>query len=183
MPATHAVQAELKINGLAFPFDFLVVEKLGYDVILGDDLLTHTSANIDKGTNTLSLFGGLVTISMTKTGNAPTVRTVGCVVIPAYSEATFPIHTTRRVPQGDYIIEENLCSPCRQLLVARALVDPARGNLQCRALNPTGKEIRLRPHTTIGALAPVTVEQQAVSTPPPEQNEPLPPVAEMRHAL
>jgi hypothetical protein len=37
MPATHAVQAELKINGLVIPLDFLVVEKLGYDLILGDD--------------------------------------------------------------------------------------------------------------------------------------------------
>ena len=101
MPATHAVQAELKINGLVIPFDFLVVEKLGYDLILGDDLLTHTGANIDKLTNTLSLFGGLVTISMTKTGNAPVVRTVGCVVIPAYSEATFPVHSGRRVPRGN----------------------------------------------------------------------------------
>jgi len=71
MPTTHAVLAELKVNGLAIPFDFLVVEKLGYDVIIGDDLLTHTYANIDKGTNTLSLFDGLVTISMTKIGDTP----------------------------------------------------------------------------------------------------------------
>ena len=34
MPTTHAVQAELKLNGPVIPFDFLVVEKLGYDTVM-----------------------------------------------------------------------------------------------------------------------------------------------------
>ena len=97
--------------------------------------LEATEANIDLKTNTLSLYGGLVTVSMTRYSSlSSTVFTVTDVTIPAYSECVFPVLTFRPTMKGEYIIEGSLELPSRTLLVARALVDASRKSYRAACL-------------------------------------------------
>ena len=119
---------------------------------------------------------------MTRYSSFPnTVLTIANVTIPPYSECVFPVSTFKPALKGEYIIEENLRSPCRALLVAQALVNPTHRKLPCRVLNPTDKQIFLKAHTPIGELAPVTIA--SISATSHQRANQLPSVSAMRAAL
>src|SRR5664279_2258216 len=103
------------------------------------------------------------------------------ITIPALTECVFATRTYNSHLKGPHIIEENLQSPCRTLLVARALVDPVTRDMPCRVLNPTDKPIKLRAGTPIGLLQAVTVASG--STAITHSSAPRPSVAHMRAAL
>jgi hypothetical protein len=182
MPVIASFDTEIKISGLSIPITFDVIDRLGYDCILGVSWLQAAKAVIDLSSNTLSLYDGLISVPMIRLANmAQTVFTIANVTIPAYSESVFPVSTFKPTRRGNYIIEENLHSPCRTLLVARALVDPSRRNLPCRVLNPTNKPISLRARTPIGELASVSVA--STSAMDNYRCEQLPSMTDMRAAL
>ena len=182
MPVLASFDAEIKVNGLGIPITFDVVENLGYDALIGMSFLEATESTIDLRTNTWTLYDGLVTVAMTHlSGLTNTVFTVSNIVIPPYSECVFPVSTFKSPLKGEFIIEENLRSPNRALLVANALVDVSRKHLPCRVLNPTAKSISLRARTPVGELTPVTVASVSATSRRP--NRQLPPISEMRAAL
>jgi hypothetical protein len=178
---TAETEVELKINGLQIPFTVSVIEELNYDIILGLNFLDETQAVIDVSKNSLVLYQGLLSVPMTPTGEAALVRTVAHVTIPAMSEATFPVKPSCKLNSGNYIIEGELQSPSRGLLIARTLVNPANGLVTCRAMNTTDKPIKFRPGVPVGALATVTIPRQGV--PQQTRSEQLPTVAEMQNVL
>ena len=185
MKVIASIETEVKLNGLIVPFSFSVIDKLGYDCILGMDFLEDTKAVIDVRTNTLSLFDGLTTIPMTKRGNITTIQTVANFSIPAFSEAALAVKTRQNLPAGTYMIEGGIHSPCRALLVARTLVDTVMPTMFCRVMNATDRPIRLRAGTTIGELSPVTINtvNEAELSEKPPVFESLPSTAEMRRIL
>lgn len=185
MRVTASVETEVKINGLVIPFDFLVIDSLSYDCLLGMDFLKFTNAVIDIRSSTLSIFDGMTSVPMTRHGNEATVQTIANISIPALSEALIPVITKRTVPFGDYMIEGSIHAPCRSLMIARTLVNPKIRTMICRVMNPTEKIIRLRSGTTIGEMSPVTVnsvktDETSLKT---TDLKPLPSVAEMRRVL
>ena len=93
--AQAIIDIDVKVGGVKFPFVFIVMEKLGFDCILGTDLLEATEAVIDIRTNALHLFGGLTSVAMTQTGQHVTVATVRRVTIPPISEGVFAVEPTR----------------------------------------------------------------------------------------
>jgi len=158
MPVIASFDTEIKISGLSIPITFDVIDALGYDCLVGISFLEDTLAEISLASNTLTLYGGLISVPMTRLASViNTVYTITDVVIPAFSECLLPVSTFKQPLHGPHIIEENLQSPCRALMVARALVDPAKRQLPSRVLNPTDKAITLRAKTPIGELAPVTI--------------------------
>ena len=157
--AQAIIDVDVKVGGVKFPFVFIVMEKLGFDCILGMDLLEATEAVIDVKTNALHLFSGLTSVAMTQTGHHTTVATVTQVTIPPFSEGVFAVKPDRRVAGGDYMIEGEAKAPYAALMVARTLVDPGRNSLHCRVLNPTDKPMILKSKTTVGVLSPVTVSR------------------------
>lgn len=171
---------EIKINGLQIPFALCVIKDLSYDVILGLNFLQETQAVVDVPKNSLILFQGLLTIPMTVTGAAPVVTTIATVMIPPLCEAVFPVKTNRKLKNGTYVIEGELQSPCRGLVVARVLVNPAKV-MTCRAMNTTDKPIKLNPYAPVGVLTEVTIPEQIKSK--QTDIEQLPTIAEMRQTL
>ena len=155
-----AVETEVKINGLQIPFTVSVIRNLNYDVILGLDFLNQTKAIIDVSRNCLTLYDGLLTVPMTVCGDQPSAVTIAAVTVPALAEAVFPVRSDRRLSHGDYMIEDGLRAPSRGLLIARTLVNPAKGAVMCRVLNTTDKPIRLKANIAVGALTSVTVPKQ-----------------------
>jgi len=146
MEAQDAIDIDVKLGGVTFPFVFIVIERLGFVCILGMDLLNETKAVIDVHSSVLILFEGLTTINMTLNGLHITVSTIATVVIQPFSEAVVAVRPDHKAQKGDYIIEG---APCAALMVARAIVDAKRAKLPCRVLNPTEKPIKLRSGTAI----------------------------------
>ena len=51
LTAQAVIDIDVKVGGVKFPFVFVVVEKLGFDCLLGMDLLEATEAVIDVKAN------------------------------------------------------------------------------------------------------------------------------------
>jgi hypothetical protein len=179
---TNRVETEVKLNGLTVPIACEVAEGLTYDLILGMDFLQDTQAVIDITANTLTLYGGMLTLPMTKVGNDITVFTTSSVTIPPNSETLIPVSTSSKPRQSLCVLEQSSQLPCRSLLVARALVDTAQHRLPCRLMNPTDRTITLRTRTPIGVLSPVASVQAVESLPPPDLKT-LPTLAEMKSEI
>jgi len=45
----------MKLGGIIITAEFLIIDNIGYDVIVGQDILESTKANIDTHTRTLTL--------------------------------------------------------------------------------------------------------------------------------
>jgi len=84
MEAQAVIDINVKLGGVTFPFVFIVIERLGFDCILGMDLLNETKAVIDVHSSVLILFEGLTTINMTLNGQHITVSTIAAVIIPPF---------------------------------------------------------------------------------------------------
>ena len=150
MPVITDFDVDIRIGGVRIPMTLAVIEKLGYDLILGMDFFKETDAVVDVKAQLLSLYNGLTMVPMTSTGDSPVATSVNTVTIPPYSEAIFPISTTADLPNGDFIFEPQPASQSAKLLIASALVDARRKTFPCRVLNPSEKPITLRAGTPLG---------------------------------
>ena len=163
---------ELKIGGIAFPFNFLVIEKLGFDCILGMDLFQQASAIIDTKNNVLQLFDGLTSIPMSKTGDHVIVRSIASISILPYSKAIFPVRTKQKTVTGrNYMIEGEAQIPSSSVSVARTLVDASQNRMPCRVMNISSKTVTLRAGTPIGILTPVQIDKSTVSVADKKQSD------------
>jgi predicted aspartyl protease len=154
------VDTSIKLGGVGWPASFVVVEKLVYDVIIGMDILHGTKAVIDTNEGTLTLFDGLTAISMTPAADEQLiVKTTNSFDIPPYSEAVITVSCLQKPVNSDYVIENDIRLPCKNLFVGRTLVDATKEFLPCRVMNPTDKIIRLKAQTPVGVLAAVEVNE------------------------
>ena len=160
MPIIATVAADLKLGGLTVPAVFLVFESLCNDVLLGLELLEECGAVIDMKTKVMSLFDGLTSVPMTREGRPIVVRTVTNSEIPPYSESVISVNCVSKPRSADYMIEGDVRSPCKSLLVARTVVDTSKDTYPCRVMNPTEKILRLKPKTPVGILTPVKIEAE-----------------------
>jgi hypothetical protein len=183
MPVVVDFDTEVKVGGLILPLTLAVIDKLGYELILGMDFLREARAVIDTSAKTLTLFGGLSSVPMTQTGAHPVVRAATAVEIPPMSEAVFPVKTSSQIAVGNYVIEDAMMLPCRTLVLARSLVNPKVGAFACRVLNPTENAVKLRAGTPVGILAAVSIDQICPEEPPPPLKGDRPSVAQMLKAL
>jgi len=100
MKAQALIDVDVKLRGVTFPFVFIVVEHIGFDCILGMDLLNGTTAVIDVHGSMLLLFERLTAINMTLTGKHVTVSTISAVTIPPFSEAIVTLRPDRKAQKG-----------------------------------------------------------------------------------
>jgi hypothetical protein len=153
MAVLRDVEAEIKIGGLIVPTVVAVVERLGFDLILGMDFFREAHAVVDMCINILTLFDGFTAVPVSATGEHPVVATTMPVVIPPMSKVVLPVATKNRLPKRDYIIKGDLRTPSRALLVGRALVRGGKRTLLCRVMNPTTEPIKLKRGTPQDVLS------------------------------
>jgi len=132
------VETGINLGGILIPTTLLIVYKLSYDVIIGLD--QETMAVIYARTN-MHLFDGLTSIPMTNTGEHAVVQTVSDVTMPPISEAVVNVNCPKRLEKGEDMIEGELKSPCKSLIVARTLINATKVTYPCRVMNPTEKAI------------------------------------------
>jgi hypothetical protein len=129
MPVVTDFDADLKIGGITVPMTLAVVEKLSYDLILGMDFFRQTDAVVDVSAQTVDLLGGLTSVPMTATGEHEVALAAIAAVIPPCSEVVLPARAKNNLTSGDYMLEDEMNAPCRRLMIARALVDPSKGDV------------------------------------------------------
>jgi hypothetical protein len=122
------------------------------------DFFRQTDAVVDVSTQTVDLLGGLKSVPMTATGEHELALAAIAAVMPPCSEVVLPARAKNNLIAGDYMLEDEMNTPCRKLMIARALVDLSKGTFACRLLNPTHTPIKLREGTPLVALVPVTPE-------------------------
>jgi len=157
MDVRKKIQANMKLGGIIITAEFLIINKLGYDVIVGQDILESTKANIDTHTRTLTLYEGLVIVTMTHSGDIDLVKTVAAVITPSLSEAIVSVSCTRKLNEDEYIIEGLPTATTHPLLVGRTLINAKKHTFPCRVMNISEKEIKLKAKTTLGILSPVII--------------------------
>lgn len=83
------IQCDFNINGLVVPYTALIVPNLTQKLIIGQDMLKHTKANIDYATNTVSFYDDMIRLNVLNSFHEAKniVRVARTCRIPANSEA------------------------------------------------------------------------------------------------
>jgi hypothetical protein len=182
MKIIATIGTDIRILGLQIPVTFRVVPDFVYDLIVVEQFLRDTEVIINVGTNTLTLYRGLLTLPMVRANNLMVVKTTANITIPPLSQALFQVTPASSLKPGNYIIEGNLQPPTDKIWIGRTVVNPEKAKMYCCALNVTEKPLKFRAGTPMGILSSVRVCKPFKPEPPPDQGK-LPPIAEMKTAL
>ena len=165
------IHCNFNINGLTIPFPVLIVPHLTQKVIIGQDMLQFTRANIDYANNTVSFYDDLIQSNILN--NLRTSRNIVRVAqtcrIPANSEAViqgFSSHNDfhgRHVAQC-YMMEAIPTQLAKPYLLARTLTVPRHSQVLCRIINPTDTSIRFYRGQPIAQLHKIN-EQDVIALP------------------
>ena len=136
----------VKIAGLIIPVEFHVIRNLMQNCILGGTFFEETSAVINYGSKTLSLYQDTVSIPLLNDVDVDKIlHTTSKLRIPALSEVIFNAKLNRNLGSTNLGITEALPSAVNKgLLVAHVLVDASKNHLTCRMVNTTHKTIYVR---------------------------------------
>ena len=139
------VELNVKIAGLVIPVEFHVIRNLMQNCILGGTFFEETSAVINYGSKTLSLYQDTVSVALLNDVDVDKIlHTTTKLRIPAQSEVIFNAKLNRNL-DTNLGITETLPSALNQgLLVAHVLLDTSKNNLTCRMMNTTHKTIYVR---------------------------------------
>jgi hypothetical protein len=91
MPVIAEIEVDVKIAGLHIPCTFSVLENLGFEAILGMDILTEAHAMVDLKNHTVSIYDDLITVPLVRGTDNFTAFSTDDVKVPAYSEAIFNV--------------------------------------------------------------------------------------------
>lgn len=159
---TGAVQLPVKISGVTFEQEFLVIKELHHPLILGLDFMTKNRCAIDFHYNVLSIMSAEISVALTRDSKFGYARCIKPEIVPANSEVTVNVRIS-----GDHKNETLLLDPAENLqgtniVGARCLVTTKNSKALMRLANPTDEDIYLSPK---GILANVhLVENSEVYT-------------------
>jgi transposase InsO family protein len=176
------IETNVKINGLNIPATFSVVEKLGFNCIIGMDFLSQTRSVVDHARNVLTIYDGLVTASLVCGDDHKPVFPTEAITIPPNSEAIFQARTKVILPPGNYIVEQSPILRFQNLLVARTLFEASQRVFCVHVLNISDRCIKLRSNTPIAMVSAVTIPTAEKHDKNQKCTEDIS-VAEMRAAL
>ena len=157
MKVFGTILLSVNIQGLIVPFTFHVLEHLTHNLILGINFLSHTKANIDMASRSVTFYDDLVGLSLTNT-NETLLRTVDAVLIPPKSEALIPVSVPPHFGRGLAIIEPTVNLHTKHLALAKAIVCPKQNNTVCKLLNPTNASIFLRRRSTVAVINKLSID-------------------------
>jgi hypothetical protein len=149
-------EVEISIQGLVIPWTMYVVSSLSHNVILAQDFLQSTDAVIDCANRSLTLYDGLVRVSLTRNTDRDTFfRLTQDVIFPPRTEAIVKVHVPKRFINKTSLVETFAPIKNKFLLVAGALVHPTKGTTICRVINTGKTPRRLRAKTPIAQISSI----------------------------
>ena len=165
------IHCNFNINGLTIPFTVLIVPNLSQKLIIGQDMLQFTRANIDYSTNTVSFYDDLVQLNILNDFKTARniVRISKTCRIPARSEAIIQAFSSNNEYRGRYankcyIMEALPTQVTKPYLLARTITVPRHSQVLCRIINPTDTSIRFYRRQPIAQLHEIN-EQDIMDLP------------------
>jgi len=92
-----------------------------------------------------------------RTGPSCVAKVTKDVVIPARSEIIMPLDVFNVTDHSTYELTPTHDLSKKSIAMARAVVQPINGRVNCRIMNPTNTVVSLKRHTVIGTLQYVPV--------------------------
>ncbi|XP_071851486.1 uncharacterized protein [Apostichopus japonicus] len=156
----------LKVGELEVEHEVLVVD-IDVDAHLGYDFLKLYNCTIDAGAGKLTIGKRQLEQLGTDVDKSVGTRVVvaNTVVVPVSSEKIVMARTSAQMEMSACAIVE--CSESflrrRQLMVARAIVDPSKGVIPLRLMNVTDQPVTLCEGTSVGQCQPIELVDSIAS--------------------
>ena len=178
LSVSRSVELTLNIDGLLLPFVFNVADNLsaGTSMIIGMDFLNAFNCIINVANKTVSFYNDLTTVNLqTRRDSSQLVARVHRdTIIPPRSELIMPLTVSAALNSATFVLSPTPDLGNKSIAMARAIVQPSDGRVNCRILNPTYNAISLKRHTIIATLHSVDVNS-IVPYDPVSDNDETPP--------
>ena len=152
---TGQIHMQFQIQHEWFNQDFTIIDGLNTDMILGVDFLNKYKAVINFSNQSVSLKDGQIEISLRQEDQGQKVRPLRSVRIAPRTEALITVVIGSSSQEPGVIEPAIHLLPRRQVMTARALVIPRRGQAVCKLRNPFNYPVTLHPRDVIGYYTPV----------------------------
>ena len=153
------VEVSLKINGLTIPYQFLVLPKLAYNMILGLDFMNATQAQIDFGKRMLMLCDNLTAVPLVPTTEAVmrfNLYPRRAALVPARSEALIPVRTPSKFKNHLSLVEPVNTNKNKSIFCARSISYVNNKSTMCKIINLSNTPVWISPRMAIAMVNPVT---------------------------
>jgi len=145
----------ISIAGYERYVDFVIVDGLYHNVILGIEALTDMKAVIDVHNSVLSVDNNLVSVPLIQRFSANNIlRTVNCVTIEPLHEVRLPVRIAENYTLGPSIIEPLNTHNASPFMIAKAFVDPNSRITVCQMVNLSQKSITLPKRLAVATITP-----------------------------
>ena len=156
MQFKSVVEMNIDVKGLILPCRFYVTDSLapGTNIILGMDLLRSFQCTIDLCKGLISFYDGLVTVALQQRCKDNTLGAKICknFTLEPNTEAILALSVPHGLPNTDFILEPTNRTLNGPYIMARALVSPNTGKVNCRIANVTNKPVLLKRNCVIANL-------------------------------
>lgn len=157
------VQLNVNVKGLILPCTFYVSPMLsaGTHMIFGLDSLEKFQCTLDYFNGTVSFYDDMITISLrvNRQDNEMCAKIARNFTLQPNAESILAISVPRQVKGNAYVLEPSNYSHTNSFAVARALVCPRVGKVNCRVVNLTSRPVLLKRNTPVATLHRLTDEQ------------------------
>src|SRR6267154_647706 len=134
------------------PFDFLVVDSLNEDMILGIDFLEHTKAKIICAEKKVIFYDDLIQVNLIEKQKDVVASTDRSYILHPGTESLVRVYLSEPVWGQSVMLEPVKVRDKQRYLVAKAVVRPEGKYTVCKILNASDKKIELRRHLQIAKV-------------------------------
>ena len=158
LPVTGTVTANVSISGYTCSVEFLVIDGLHHNVILGISMLRDNDAVIDVPHSCLSLANNLFTVPLIQRFAPYTVvRTVNSITVEPYHEVRLPVHISQNYALCPSVLEPLQTKYSTRVAVAKAYVAPKKHTTVCQLVNVSDKPVTLPARTAVATITPADI--------------------------
>ena len=155
-------QASIKLGGLTVPFEFLVLEELNQNLILGIDFLKDTKAVINCSDRTISFYDDMIELNLVDSKKKVVAFVNRQYKLQPRTETIVQVDFSEPLPQNCYVMEPLISREGQKFLVARTVTESNGRKSVCKILNPTNQILTLRRRLPIASIEVVEVNSITV---------------------
>ena len=147
----------LNLGGMNVSFDFLVVDSLNQNMILGIDFLEHTKAKILCAEQKVIFYDDLLQINLINRQKDIVVCMNEMCILEPKTETLVSVYLSEPVWGKCVMMEPVGVRERQKYLVAKALVKPEGKHTVCKILNASDNKISLRKHLQVAKIQEIDV--------------------------
>ena len=155
-----SISLDIRIKGLNFPTDLLVISDLSDQIILGTNFMSTYNVILDYTHGTVQLDDLLSVPLVNKESRQRVVRAIDSVYIPPFSEAILPVAVHKRFIGRNVLLEASPTHACDKFATARIIVKPQSVSSVCRILNYQSVPIVIRKGECVAVISNVFTDSE-----------------------